>query len=371
MKDFASQYKDTILIVDDVVENIDVLKGTLSPKYKVKAATSGAKALEIANKQPQPDLILLDVMMPEMNGYDVCRTLKSNPVTRDIPVVFVTAKSDVASERTGLETGAVDYISKPVSPPIVKARVRTHLELYHHQRTLEAKVSERTRELEHAQLEIVRRLASAAEFKDEETGNHVIRMSHYSRILAHAMNMNPEWVDRLFHTAPMHDVGKIGIPDHILLKRGKLTAEEWTIMRQHTIIGAQIVGESSSPLMQMAREVAVCHHEKWDGSGYPKGLKGEEIPISGRIVAVADVFDALTSERPYKEAWPVERAVQVITENSGQHFDPNIIPIFLNKLPEILKIKDYYQDEPGTNTSNIVEVLRSERLSHYQPAEIP
>ena len=339
--------KPVVLVVDDTPFNIDVLRGVLSNQYTLKVATNGEKALALANSHPQPELVLLDVMMPGMDGYEVCRRLKLEERTRNIPVVFVTSMSEVEDERKGFESGGVDYITKPVSPPLVQARVATHLRLYAHERQLTELVRERTKELEQTRLEIIRRLGRAAEFKDDETGQHVIRMSHYTRILAEATGMAAAEVEVLFNAAPMHDIGKIGIPEAILLKPGKLDPGEWQVMKRHPAIGAGIIGRHAHPLLNTARIVALTHHEKWDGSGYPRGLAGEAIPLSGRIVAIADVFDALTSARPYKEAWPVERAVDFLNSNSGSHFDPRLVQLFLSSLPEILKVSAMYADQPG------------------------
>lgn len=291
-----------------------------------------------------PDLILLDIMMPDMDGYEVCRSLKSDPRTKNIPVIFVTAKGEVEDETRGFELGAVDYITKPISPPIVRARVHAQLALYDQNRALEEKVNQRTAELNKSRLEIVRRLGRAAEFKDNETGMHVMRMSYYSQIIAKAIGMDDKEVDLLLNAAPMHDIGKIGIPDNVLLKPGKLDAEEWYLMKKHPEFGANIIGEHESELLEMARTVALTHHEKWNGQGYPNGLSGEDIPLVGRIVAIADVFDALTTERPYKTAWTVEKAVNLIKEEAGQHFDPDLVPVFLDNLPAILEIKEKYAE---------------------------
>jgi len=336
--------KQIILVVDDTPDNIDVLSGILRPDYKVKAALNGDKALKIAETEPQPDIILLDIMMPGMDGYEVCNKLKSNPATAKIPIIFVTAKTEVEDEQKGFELGAVDYITKPVSPPIVQARVRTQLAMYDQNRELERKVRERTVELNNTRLEIIRRLGRAAEYKDNETGLHVIRMSHYSRLIAAAISDDEEWVDLVYNAAPMHDIGKIGIPDSILLKKGKLNNEEWNIMRQHPSYGAEIIGDHSYKLMSMAKEIALTHHEKWDGSGYPNGLKGEEIPLPARIVAIADVFDALTTERPYKKAWSVEDTVNLIDKESGSHFDPGLTALLHEVLPDMLDIREQYQE---------------------------
>ncbi len=336
--------RQTILVVDDAPENIDVLTGILSDNYRVKAAINGEKALKIAEKSP-PDLILLDIMMPKMDGYEVCRALKQDPRTRKIPVIFVTAKGDVEDETHGFALGGVDYIPKPISPPIVLARVRTHLSLYDQNRALEEKVRHRTAELNKSQFEIIKRLGRAAEFKDNETGMHVMRMSHYACIIGKETGMDDVELDLLLNAMPMHDVGKIGIPDHIMLKPGKLDHDEWNIMKQHPEFGAGIIGEHDNLLLQMARDVALTHHEKWDGSGYPCGLAGEQIPLVGRIAAVADVFDALTTKRPYKDAWPVEKAIELLRDEAGKHFDPALVDAFLKNLDKALIIREQYAEE--------------------------
>ncbi|NYT80508.1 two-component system response regulator [Alcaligenaceae bacterium] len=324
----------TILLVDDEPTNLQILRHTLQSDYRLLFAKDGLKAMEIACAET-PDLILMDIMMPGMSGYEACRKLKRNPATASIPVIFVTALSDAADEQSGFDLGAVDYITKPFSPLIVKARVRTHLSL------VQAETLRRTR------LQIVQCLGMAAEYKDNETGMHVIRMSHYARTIALAAGYSEEAADDLLHAAPMHDVGKIGIPDAILQKPGKLTPAEWEIMKDHTEIGGRIIGRHEDGLLAMARIIALSHHEKWDGSGYPNGLVAEEIPHVARIVAIADVFDALTSVRPYKPAWTVEDAVELIQRESGRHFDPDLVDCFMDCLPEILKIKERWTDQEG------------------------
>jgi putative two-component system response regulator len=325
------------------------------PFYKVKAALNGERALKITSSEQQPDIILLDIMMPGIDGYEVCRQLKDNPVTAHIPVIFVTAMTEVADEEKGFALGAVDYITKPVSPPLVLARVKTHLALHDQNRELERKVRERTGELHTTRQEIINRLGRAAEYKDNETGLHVIRMSHYARLLAAAVSDDEAWVDLVFNAAPMHDIGKIGIPDSILLKKGTLNQAEWEIMRQHPYYGAEIIGDHDSELLQMARSIALAHHEKWDGSGYPEGLKGEDIPLSARIIAIADVFDALTTERPYKQAWSIDGAVRMIDESAGSHFDPQITALLHEVLPEMLEIRDQYQENPQLSFEQLLE----------------
>ncbi|MEZ6854456.1 response regulator [Halodesulfovibrio aestuarii] len=348
--------KLTVLVVDDAPENIEILRTILQPQYKVKAARTGEKALQIARNNPSPDMILLDVVMPSMDGYEVCRRLKEDPATAEIPIIFITAKNSADNETQGFELGAVDYISKPVLPAIVKARVGTQLALRNQTHHLEELVLQRTKELQNTHLELIRCLGQAAEYKDNETGLHVIRMSHYARIIAQQVDTGDDWVQLVFQAAPMHDVGKIGIPDSILNKPGKLTKEEWQIMRKHPEYGAEIIGDNHpSLLLSTAREIALTHHEKWDGTGYPYGLAGEDIPLSGRVVAIADVFDALTSERPYKSAWSVEDAVALIHEDAGKHFDPDLVTVFLSELPAVLEIKKKYAE----TTANVSEHLHS------------
>lgn len=340
-----SDEREVILVVDDTPENIDILISALEDRYIVKATRSGEQALKLLQKDPKPDMVLLDIMMPGMDGYEVCRQMKSEPRTADIPVIFITALNDYEDEEKGLDLGAVDYITKPINPAITKMRIKTHLSLHNQNRELENKVEERTAELNETRLSIIRQLGRAAEFKDNETGLHVIRMSHYTRLIAESLvGEANEWTDLMFQASPMHDVGKIGISDKIMLKPGKLEADEFNIMKQHPKFGAEIIGKHQSKLLILAREIALTHHEKFDGSGYPNGLVGEEIPISGRISAVADVFDALMSKRPYKEPWPVDRTLEYMKENSGKHFDPVVVEHFFKVLPEILKISQEFAD---------------------------
>lgn len=320
-----------LLLVDDEPTNLQVLRQVLQNDYRLLFATNGARALQLVLEQ-KPQLVLLDVMMPQMDGYAVCTELKKNPATAHIPVIFVTALAESTDETRGFDVGAVDYITKPINAAVVRARVRTHLSLV------------RTEELRESRLQIVQQLGRAAEYKDNETGMHVVRMSYFSQRLALAIGCSAEWADALLNAAPMHDVGKIGIPDAILQKPGPLTPEEWQTMRKHPEIGAEIIGEHTSDVLSLARSVALGHHEKWDGSGYPHGLSGEAIPLEARIVAVADVFDALTSVRPYKKAWPVEEALQHIESQSGKHFDPALVRAFLPLREELEHIRQRWAD---------------------------
>lgn len=334
----------TILLVDDESTNLQVLRHTLQAEHRLLFAKDGPTALSLVVKD-RPDLILLDVMMPGVSGYEVCRTLKQDPATRTIPIIFVTALNDPDDERKGLELGAVDYIAKPFSPPIIQARVRTHLSLV------------QADEVRQTRLQIIRCLGAAAEYRDNETGLHIVRMSHYAWRLSKEIGYCDEAADELLHAAPMHDVGKIGIPDRILLKPGKLDADEWAIMRTHPAIGAHILGDHPSGLLKLAATIALRHHEKWDGTGYPDGLVGEDIPLAARIVTLVDVFDALTSVRPYKRAWPVDESMDFIREQSGRHFDPRLVVAFERCLPDILVFKerwaDDFDDHPPTSLASI------------------
>ncbi|MBF0175590.1 MAG: response regulator [Magnetococcales bacterium] len=358
-----------VFVVDDTETNIDLLVETLGEEYDVGVALDGVSALDdiVAS---HPDLILLDVMMPGMDGYEVCRRLKKDPQLKDIPLIFITARNEVDDQTHGFGLGAVDFITKPFSPPVVQARVRTHIQLKRarealadQNRILEERVRERTSDLQRrteelasTRLEIIRRLGRAAEFKDNETGLHVIRMSHYCRTMAPLAGLSTEEADLLFQSAPMHDIGKIGIPDHILLKPEALTSGELQIMRRHPEIGAGIIGQHDSILLETARQVALTHHEKWNGSGYPRGLAGQDIPMVGRITAVADVFDALTSMRPYKAPWSVEKTLAWMQEEKGRHFDPSLIDHFMQILPDILLIHERWKERDHFNPGELARI---------------
>ncbi|GAB7219526.1 two-component system response regulator [Vibrio comitans] len=341
----AGQDKPLLLIVDDTAENIDVLAGLLKQDYRIRIATNGELALKLARAMPLPDLILLDIMMPEVDGFEVCKQLKSQSNTQHIPIIFVTAKISAEDEIKGLQLGAVDYIGKPIVPPIAKQRIETHLALSNQNKQLYSKVKEQTRVIKQTNVELLKRLGRAAEYKDNETGMHVLRMANYAYILARSCGMSDEHADILKEAAPMHDIGKIGIPDSILLKPGKLDPEEWDVMRTHVQIGVDILGDcEDSKLMEMARTVALTHHEKWDGSGYPNGLEGEYIPLVGRICAIADVFDALTSARPYKQPWSVEDALQFLDEQKNKHFDAELVDLFLEQEVKVREIMHKYAE---------------------------
>ena len=340
----------TVLVVDDTPDNLTVMSSLLKGHYKVRVANNGERALKFARSEPRPDIILLDIMMPGLSGYDVIRELKSDVTTRHIPVIFLTAMSSAEDERLGLELGAADYITKPISPSVVLARVRTQLEnkaaadfLRDQNSFLDNEVTRRTQELTAIQDVTIMAMASLAETRDSDTGNHIRRTQHYVRALAKKLQSHPRFgyflsddtIEALYKSAPLHDIGKVGIPDRILLKPGRFTPDEFEIMKTHTTLGRAAIVAAEKQLgkevgfLTHAKDIACYHQEKWDGSGYPEGLSGEGIPISARLMAVADVYDALISRRVYKEGMPHEKAVGIIREGRGNHFDPDIVDAFL------------------------------------------
>ncbi|MDD5052381.1 MAG: response regulator [Sulfuricurvum sp.] len=336
---------ETVLIVDDSPDNLIILSETLKPFYKVKVANNGKKALNMIASGDFPDLILLDIMMPDISGYDVCKKLKSDPLTRNIPIIFVTALSDYTDEAEGLNLGAVDYITKPINSSIVLARVNTQISLLRYQHDLEQKLQARTEEIVLTRMEVIRQLGRAAEFKDNETGTHILRMSAYAKIISQKIGLDNARIELIYLAAPMHDIGKIGTPDAILQKPGSLTQDEWEIVRKHPLQGADIIGNHHSLLLQTARVVSLTHHERFDGTGYPNKIKGYDIPLVGRIVAIADVFDALTSRRPYKEPWSVEDAINYLMEQKGLHFDGELVDAFLSCMDQIQTVMAQFKDE--------------------------
>ena len=342
-----------ILVVDDQPVNVKLLEKILGTAgYSNVVSTTDSREAASLFQQSPTDLVLLDLNMPHKDGFEVLAEIRA--LEKDYPpVIVLTALKDVDSRVQALESGARDFISKPFDRVELLSRMHNMLEVrllhkavQNQNVILEKKVRERTQELEETRMEIIRRLGRAAEYRDNETGLHIIRMSKFSQVLGLAAGLSEQDAEMLLNASPMHDIGKIGIPDAILLKPGKLDADEWETMKTHATMGAKILSGHHSTLMEMAREIALNHHEKWDGSGYPKGLSGEAIPLSGRIIALADVFDALTSERPYKKAWPVDEAVDYIKENSGKHFDPTLADLFIANMDKIIAIKDKYA-EPG------------------------
>ncbi|HIJ83630.1 MAG: Response regulator [Magnetococcales bacterium] len=375
MNQFPS--KPVILTVDDTPANIDVVKGVLSAEFLVQVALSGKMALKIIEKTA-PDLILLDIMMPEMDGYEVCRRIKAQDALCDIPIIFVTAMTDVEDEARGLSLGAVDYMTKPLSPSILLARVKTHLELKQSRdllrrqnEILEKKVVERTRQMEELQDVTMVAMGSLAEARDPETGNHIRRTQHYLKLLANHLKdhprfrevLSPENVTILFKSAPLHDIGKVGVPDYILLKRGKLTDTEFEQMKKHPLYGRDAIVSAEKSIsyatnfLLFAKEIAFSHHEKWDGSGYPEGLKGDAIPVSARLMAVADVYDALVSRRVYKPPFSHERAVDIIRESRGSHFDPDVVDAFL-------EISTAFQEIALNFTDSEESLMAREKMLH-------
>ena len=359
--------KKTILAVDDTLANIDVVKGVLAQDYLVQAALSGKMALKIIEKQ-QPDLILLDIMMPDMDGYEVCQILKSQDKTKNIPIIFLTAKVQVEDETKGLSLGAVDYITKPISPPILKERVKNHLLLQaskelllRQNEVLEERVVERTLQLSELQDVAMVAMGALAESRDPETGNHIRRTQRYVKVLAvevakhekYQAFLTPDVITSLYKSAPLHDIGKVGVEDSILLKPGKLTDEEFEEMKRHTTYGRDALAsaeqsiDSADNFLIFAKEIAYSHQEKWDGSGYPEALAGEDIPLSARLMAVADVYDALISKRVYKPAFSHEKAVSIITEGKGSHFEPLLVECFLAIVDEFKQIALDFADKEG------------------------
>jgi len=347
----ANTSHSTILIVDDNPINLKLIATYLQKlKFKIRLAQDGEDTLQQLDKF-EIDLILLDITMPGIDGFEVCQRVQAHPVWHQIPVIFMSALNETTYKIRGLDMGAVDYITKPVHLPEVYARVNTHLtirrlqkDLENQNQRLEAEVERRTHDLRETRLQIVRSLGRAAEYRDNETGMHVVRMSKCAALVAQAMGLSEDECNLILNVAPMHDVGKIGIPDAVLLKPGKLDPDEWEIMKNHTLIGEEILSGNESKLLKAAALLARTHHERWDGKGYPDGLQGENIPLISRITALCDVFDALLSERPYKAPWSIERTTAYIVDNKGKHFDPQIVDYFMANLSDLLAIRAQYAD---------------------------
>lgn len=371
--------KPTILVVDDTPDNLSLMRELLMDDYQVRLANGGERALKLAAQEPHPDLILLDIMMPGLDGYEVCQRLKTDPLTREIPVVFLTAKTEFEDEKRGLEMGAVDYITKPISPPIVLARVKIHLALKAHadflrdkSDFLEVEVTKRTREVMAIQDVTILAMASLAETRDSDTGNHIRRTQFYVKALAQHLSTNPKYsaqltdgyIQMLFKSAPLHDIGKVGIPDRILLKPGRFEPAEFELMKTHTTLGRDAIEHAEKQLgmhvefLSMAKEIALSHQEKWDGSGYPQGLAGEAIPLSARLMAVADVYDALISRRVYKEGMPHEKAANIIQEGRGSHFDPDLVDAFVVLQQEFRDIAARFADSDEDMANKKVQLDR-------------
>lgn len=355
----------TILLVDDMPANLALLAGLLEPHYRVRAVRDGVGAIRAALTHPRPDLIVLDVMMPEVDGYQVLRVLRDDPATADIPVIFVTALDDGEAEERGLALGAVDYVTKPIRPAITLQRIKVQLELKAARdwlrgknAALEAEVRRRLEENVLIQDVSIRALAHLAEIRDPETGNHIRRTQGYVHALSRELSKHPRFADFLDDTniellaksAPLHDIGKVGIPDRILLKAGRLDPDEWEVMKTHAVLGANAIEEAEKDterpidFLRIAKDIARHHHERWDGLGYPDQLGGDAIPIPARLMALADVFDALISQRVYKPPFPIEKSVEIIVGGRGSHFDPDIVDAFLARRHEFEAIATRYAD---------------------------
>lgn len=375
--DYSMAPKPVILVVDDEASNLQLVEALLTPQgYEVVVSNDGLDALEkIQNKKVTPDLILLDALMPKMNGFELARHLKGDEETSMVPIILISSLRRTEDRMQAMESGIDDFLSKPFDAPELWARVRSALKIkacHDHMRNcrkeLELEVVKRTealcialKKIPETSLETIYRLTRAAEYRDEDTGAHIQRMSHYAAAVAEKLGFNDDHVEHILHAAPMHDVGKIGIPDEILLKHGKLTSEEWDVMKQHTIIGSRILEGSQADIIKLAEVIALTHHEKWDGSGYPKGLKGKQIPVEGHIAAIADVFDILTSKRPYKEPYSVEKSLTIIAESRGTHFDPHIVDAFFSIWEQILAIKEEYRDNDESHLLRNTAIFRKQK----------
>ncbi|MCB8746772.1 two-component system response regulator [Rhodoferax sp. U2-2l] len=381
MEPIASS-KPTVLVVDDTPDNLALVSSLLREDYLVRVANNGEKALRIATSDQPPDLILLDIMMPGMDGYEVCRRLKADPKARDIRVIFLTAKAEVEDERKGFQMGAVDYITKPISPPILQERVKIHLALkasadFLRDKAdyLEQEVNRRTREVMAIQDVTILAMASLAETRDSDTGNHIRRTQYYVKALAQQLRTHPRFavyltdanITMLFKSAPLHDIGKVGIPDRILLKPGRYEPHEFAIMKRHTNLGHEAIEHAEKALgidvgfLRTAKEIALSHQEKWDGSGYPKGLAGEAIPISARLMALADVYDALISRRVYKDGMSHEKATEIIVEGRDKHFDPDVVDAFVRIQDEFKAIAARFTDTDLDMTKKAEELALFQR----------
>ncbi len=338
-----------ILAVDDAEDLLALIGKALSTQYEVKLASDGGDALTLAAQAPQPDLILLDVEMPGATGFEICQLLKQDPATAGIPVIFLTSKTEAADQVEGLDLGAVDYLTKPINAKLLMARVRTHLALANRQIELERLVQERTAQLEDAREQVIRRLARAMEFHESAAaGNRVARISQYAKLLALSSGARPEVAELLLKASPLHDIGKIGVPSEILRKPGKLSAPDLERVRRHPELGAEIIGEHKDPVLALARSLALTHHERWDGTGYPKKLKGKDIPWAGRVMAIVDAFEAMTTTQFYRQKpYTVDEAAKEVRACFGKQFDPSLSEAFDKALPSLRKVRENTPDALG------------------------
>jgi len=340
--------RPVILAVDDAEDLLGLMAKALSADYEVVTAADAGTAIEKAFGEPRPDLILLDIEMPDISGFEVCRALKDEALTTGIPVIFLTGKTEAQAQVEGFELGAVDYITKPINAAVLKARVRMHLQLANRRAELERIVLQRTEQLESTRVELIKRLARAMEFHESQAvGNRVMRLGHYAKLIAQAAGAKPEVADMMLKAAPLHDIGKLGVPAEILRKNEKLSAPDWERVKRHPALGAEIIGEHDDPLLKLARQLALTHHEHYDGTGYPQGLKGEAIPWGGRVMAIVDAFEAMTSTQFFREALPIERAAGEIERGAGTKYDAKLVEAFQKALPVMKKVRETYSDQLG------------------------
>ncbi len=357
-----------ILVVDDSPDVLALAAKVLGREYRVKLAPDGGTALHLAGDDPKPDLILLDVEMPGASGFGVCRVLKDDPATAPIPVVFLSGKTDAHDQLEGFEMGAVDYLAKPINARLLLARVRNHVALVNRQHELERLVRERTAQLEHTRLQIIYRLARAMEYHESAAaGNRALRLAQYAKLLSVAAGAKPGLAELMEHAAPLHDVGKLSVPAEILRKPEKLSAPDWERVRRHPEVGAEIIGKYEDPLLKLARLLALTHHERWDGRGYPQGLKGEAIPWPGRVMAIADAFESMTTTQFYRAALPVEQAAREIAAGSGTKYEPALVEAFQRALPAMRKVRESFSDQLG----DLINLDFTERVAAARTAPGP
>jgi putative two-component system response regulator len=351
----SAKDRPVILCVDDSTDLLALMAKALGTEYEVLTAESPGDAIEKAFAEPHPDLILLDVEMPDVSGFEVCQALKGEAQTADIPIIFLTGKTEAQAQVEGLELGAVDYVAKPINAAVLKARVRLHLALTAQRRQLanrgdelERLVKQRTEQLDKTRSELIKRLARAMELHESAAvGNRVMRLGHYAKLIAQAAGAQPEVAEMMMKAAPLHDIGKLGVPSEILRKAEKLSVPDWERVKRHPELGAEIIGEHDDPLLKLARQLALTHHENWDGSGYPKGLKGEAIPWAGRAMAIVDSFESLTSTQFFRDAIPVDQAAEQIVQGAGKKYDPTLVEAFRKALPVMKKVRETYADKLG------------------------
>jgi len=340
--------RPVVLCVDDDPDLLALMSRALGEDYRVLTANNAGDAIAHACGEPRPELILLDIEMPDVSGFEVCQALKAEVQSADIPVVFLTAMAEASSQVEGLALGAVDYIAKPIDTAVLRARVRIHIALANQRHELERLVHERTEQLDRTRTELIRRLSRAMELHESAAvGNRVMRLSNYAKLITQASGARPEVAEMMFRAAPLHDIGKLGVPAEILRKKDKLSAPDWERVKRHPQLGAEIIGEHNDPLLKLARQLAFTHHEHWDGSGYPQGLKGEAIPWGGRVMAIVDGFEAMTSTQFFRDALPVERAEGEILRGAGSRYDPKLVEAFKKALPVMKKVRETYADQLG------------------------